>query len=508
MKFIGKLIKQSAQIEYKKGSKEKLSYDFQLDVLFKLLKKARKTQFGLFYQLEKMYKNPTIIAHFQNDIPIVTYNEFYESWLFRLVAGEKNVCWPGKINYFALSSGTTGAPSKLIPVSKQMIRSFQKTSIKQITTLCQLNLSDEFFQKQVLVVGGSTQLEDKGLYFQGDLSGILKKYTKKIATPFTKPSNKISDIKDWYKKLEKIVIEAPNWDIGIIAGIPSWCVLLMEEIIRYHNLTSIHDIWPNLQVYIHGGVFMEPYTKRLDSVCHNPLYLFDTYLASEGYFAYQKRIDNKSMQLLLNNGVFYEFIPFNSEYFNEDGSIKNKHKALTLLDVQNDIDYALVITTNAGLWRYLLGDTIRFTNVDKREFKIVGRTKQYLSLVGEHLSLDNIHTGLSLVCKELDIHIDEFTVYSDKDFSCHHWYISVSKLIDKNLLVNKLDTLLCDINDDYKSARKYTLNSPKITILENSIFYSFMEKAGKLGAQNKFPRVMNDTQKNSWLLFLNDYSVD
>ena len=507
MKFIGRIVKQTAQHEYKKTLNVNLGFDIQLDVLFNLLKKVKKTAYGKAYAINEFYKLPEVVNTFQSTIPIVDYEEFYSMWLHKTIEGERNICWPGKINYFALSSGTTGAPSKKIPVSKQMIRSFQKTSIKQITTLCQLDLPTEFFQKQVLVVGGSTKLEDMGEYFQGDLSGILKKNTKKIATPFTKPSNKISDIKDWYKKLEKIVEEAPKWDIGIIAGIPSWCVLLLEEIVRKHQLNSIHDIWPNLKVYIHGGVFIEPYSKRLADVCKQPLHLFDTYLASEGYFAYQQNSTEKSMQLLINNGIFYEFVPYNSDYFGTDGKLKDRHKALTLEDVQEGINYALVISTNAGLWRYILGDTIQFTNVEKREIKITGRTKQYLSLAGEHLSLDNIHTGLQHTSKELAVQIEEFTVFADSDQQCHHWYISTNIEVDKKLLINELDKNLSLLNDDYASARKYTLKQPTITLLDSATFYKFLEKSGKLGAQNKFPRVMNRDQQQKWLTHIEESTI-
>ncbi len=504
MKFIGRIVKQTAQHEYKKTLNVNLGFDIQLDVLFNLLKKVKKTAFGKAYAINEFYKLPEVVNTFQSTIPIVDYEEFYSMWLHKTIEGERNICWPGKINYFALSSGTTGAPSKKIPVSKQMIRSFQKTSIKQITTLCQLDLPTEFFQKQVLVVGGSTKLEDMGEYFQGDLSGILKKNTKKIATPFTKPSNKISDIKDWYKKLENIVQEAPKWDIGIIAGIPSWCVLLLEEIVRVHQLESIHDIWPNLKVYIHGGVFMEPYTKRLENVCKQPLHLFDTYLASEGYFAYQQDVHNPSMQLLLNNGIFYEFIPFTNEFFDSDGNLINKHQAYTLLDVQEGVNYALVISTNAGLWRYILGDTIQFTNVAKREIKITGRTKQYLSLAGEHLSLDNIHLALQTTSKNLLVHVEEFTVYADSEKQHHHWYVALNQNIDKNMFINMLDEELKQLNDDYTSARKYTLKNPEITLLNSNSFYQFLEKQGKLGAQNKFPRVMNSTQHKIWSAHLEE----
>jgi phenylacetate-coenzyme A ligase PaaK-like adenylate-forming protein len=502
MKFIGRLVKQTAKLEYKRSLKKDLSFGLQIDTLLKLVKTAKRTSLGKSYHFSSMLNETGIIESFQNNVPIQHYDEFYQSWLKDTIAGKKNVIWPGKINHFALSSGTTGSPSKQIPITKQMIKSFQKTSLKQIVTLCQLDLPTEFFQKQVLVVGGSSKLTKIQKRFEGDLSGILKKHTKKIATPFTKPSKKISDIKDWKLKLERIVEEAPTWDIGIIAGIPSWCVLVMEEIVKHYELNSIHEMWPNLKVYIHGGIFIEPYEKRLENVCNKPLYQFDTYLASEGYFAYQLDEKEKVMRLLIDNGVFFEFIPFNSHYFDSNGNLIDKYKAYTLQDVEEGIDYAMVITTNAGLWRYQLGDTIRFTNVAKREIKITGRTKQYLSLAGEHLSLDNIRVALTKVSQELNIVIEEFTVFAEEEHSKHSWYIGTDKQIDTNLLQSCLDQQLALLNDDYKSARKNTLGAPEINLISSDLFYQFLASIGKLGAQNKFPRIIRGNQKNSWLEFL------
>ncbi len=502
MKFVGRLVKQTAKIEYKRSLKKDLFFGLQLDTLQKLLKIAKRTALGKTYKFTKILSQTEIIEQFQKEVPIQNYDEFYATWLKYAIEGKKNVIWPGKINHYALSSGTTGSPSKQIPITKQMIKSFQKTSLKQIVTLCQLDLPIEFFQKQVLVVGGSSKLTKMGKRYEGDLSGILKKHTKKIATPFTKPSKRISDIKDWNKKLEKIVEEAPKWDIGIIAGIPSWCVLVMEEIVRKHQLQSIHDIWPNLKVYIHGGIFIEPYEKRLAQVCAKPLFQFDTYLASEGYFAYQLNENEKVMRLLIDNGVFFEFIPFNATYFDSEGNLIDPHKAYTLAEVKEGIDYALIITTNAGLWRYQLGDTIRFTNVGKREIKITGRTKQYLSLAGEHLSLDNIREGLVEVSKELNIVIEEFTVFANEEKANHSWYIGTDKKIDIEILQNCLDKHLSILNDDYKSARKNTLGKPNIHLISSNLFYAYLAKIGKLGAQNKFPRILRGQQKINWVEFL------
>lgn len=502
MKFVGRLVKQGAKAAYKRSIKKDLSFGLQIDTLLKLLKTAKRTQVGKTYGFSNMLDETGIVDRFQSKIPIQTYDEFYETWLKSTISGKKNIIWPGKLNHFALSSGTTGSPSKQIPVSKQMIKSFQKTSLNQIVTLCQLNLPTEFFQKQVLVVGGSSKLCKIDKRYEGDLSGILKKHTKKIATPFTKPSKRISDIKDWKKKLEEIVKEAPSWDIGIIAGIPSWCVLVMEEIVKKYELNSIHDIWPNLKVYIHGGIFIEPYEKRLENVCGKPLFQFDTYLASEGYFAYQLNEKEKVMRLLIDNGVFFEFIPFNAHYFDSDGNLIDRYKAYTLQDVQEGVDYAMIITTNAGLWRYQLGDTIRFTNVEKREIKITGRTKQYLSLAGEHLSLDNIRVALTKVSQELQVVVEEFTVFADEEKANHTWYIGTDKKIDAEKIQKSIDNQLSILNDDYKSARKNTLGAPTIQMISSNLFYDYLKSIGKLGAQNKFPRIIRGQQKINWIEFL------
>ena len=502
MKFVGRLVKQTAKIEYKRSLKKNLSFDFQRQTLDNLLKFSKRTLLGKKYEFSTIISQKNRIPLFQSQVPIQNYDEFYDTWLKHAIEGKKNVIWPGKINHYALSSGTTGSPSKQIPITKQMIKSFQKTSLKQIVTLCQLDLPIEFFQKQVLIVGGSSKLTKMDKRYEGDLSGILKKHTKKIATPFAKPSKRISDIKDWNKKLEKIVEEAPKWDIGIIAGIPSWCVLVMEEIVRKYNLNTIHDIWPNLKVYIHGGIFIEPYEKRLSQVCAQPLFQLDTYLASEGYFAYQFHENEKVMRLLIDNGVFFEFIPFNATYFDSEGNLIDRHKAYTLEDVKEGVDYAMIITTNAGLWRYQLGDTIRFTNVEKREIKITGRTKQYLSLAGEHLSLDNIREGLVEVSKELNIVIEEFTVFADEENTNHSWYIGTDKTIDAETLQLCMDKHLSNLNDDYTSARKNTLGAPNIHLISSNLFYTYLAKIGKLGAQNKFPRILRGQQKINWVEFL------
>lgn len=502
MPIIGKLIKKGSALSHKINEARGKEYTKQLLTLKKLVSFAKHTQFGFAHSFNEILNNADFVSSFQKKTPLTEYDEFYNKWLYKSIAGEKEIIWPGRIKYYALSSGTTGSPSKRIPVTEKMIRSFQKTSIRQLSTLHEIDLPDVFFSSQVLTVGGSSRLTKKKTHIEGDLSGILKKHTSLIATPFTKPGIRISNIKDWNKKIELIVQNAPKWNIGIIAGIPSWCLMLMEKIINRYNLKTIHDIWPNLQVYVHGGVYMDPYIDKLNAMSEKRIYLLDTYLASEGYFAFQKSIHRKGMKLLLDSGIFYEFIPFNSDYFNEEGVLIDKYKALTLSQIEEGIDYALVISTNAGLWRYIIGDLIRFVNIEERELIITGRITQFLSICGEHLSLENINEAVLNISKKNKLEIIEFTIFADEEKLNHCWYIASNKEIDSKQTSEMLDRELSVLNDDYKSARKYTLGKPKVKVLSEKVFYTYLNSLGKIGAQNKFPRVLNKPQAKKWKKFI------
>jgi phenylacetate-coenzyme A ligase PaaK-like adenylate-forming protein len=504
MKIVGRLLKKTAEFGHKRNFNRGLSFDYQIKSLLYLLDRAKKTNFGKNHNFATILKSESCVSDYQKEVPIVDYEEFFKTWLHRSIDGIKDNTWPGKIKYYALSSGTTGSPSKRIPVTKETIKSFQKTSIKQASTLHLLDLPVEFFQKSILLVGGSTQLENIQNHVEGDLSGILKKHTAWVVEPFTQPNNKIADIKDWNKKLDKIVQIAPKMDIGTVACVPSWCIMLLERIIEKHKLNSIHDIWPNFRVFVHGGVFIQPYLKRFERLCGQKVHLLDTYLASEGYFAYQDVPETNTMRLLMNNQIFYEFVPFTSEYFTSEGALIHKHKALTVQEIKANVDYAMVISTNAGLWRYLIGDLIQFTNVESRQIKITGRIKQYLSLVGEHLSLDNINEALNVVCNEMNVEVNEFCIYCDELNLRHAWTIGAEKNVDSDLFIQKLDLELSKLNDDYKSVRKISLNTPTLMVVNNNLFYKYMEKMGKLGSQNKFPRVMNEHQASEWKRFLSE----
>jgi hypothetical protein len=502
MPIIGKLIKKTTEISFKRNFHKGKEYYHQVITLVKLLEKARKTQFGRVYKFADVLVEDEVVDAFQKNVPITEYNEFYEKWLVGCIEGKKNIIWPGRIRHYALSSGTTGSPSKRIPITVSMIRSFQKTSLKQLTTLHQLDLPEEFFVASMLAVGGSTKLANCETHIEGDLSGILKKYTSPVVAPFAKPGDKIARLKKWDEKLELMIEKAPEWNIGIMAGVPSWCIMLLEKIVERYDLESIHDIWPNFRVYVHGGVFMKPYMNRFNKVIGKEVVTLDTYLASEGYFGYQVSPERKGMELLLNSGIFFEFVPFNSDYFEDDGSLRNRHEAFTLNEVEEGVDYALVITTNAGLWRYLIGDLVRFVDRERHEVIITGRIKQFLSLVGEHLSLDNINNAINIVADRRKIEISEFCIYAEEKELRHRWYIGVDVEVNKEDLMAEIDREICLANDDYAAVRKYSLKQPIIDLVPTHKFYDFLNQIGKSGSQNKFPRVLNSNQIEKWLSFI------
>jgi len=505
MPIIGKLLKKTTEITYKRTAHRGLDYKDQLKTLNKLLRFAARTDFGAHHNFQEMLESEDMVKAFQQQVPITDYEQFYEEWLQRSIAGDRDVAWPGIVKYYALSSGTTGSPSKRIPVTKQMIRSFQRTTIKQFTSISELDLPEVFFQKSFLAVGGSTKLVKVDNHIEGDLSGILKKHTSIVLLPLTKPDSATAEIRDWNEKLEKLIEMAPSWDISTIAGVPSWCIMLMERIIERYKVDNIHDIWPNLELYMSGGVYVEPYLSRLHKVCGRPIHLRNTYLASEGYFAYQAHTASEGMQLLLKTGIFFEFVPFTTENFDEHGNVKEGAQALTINEVVTGADYALVISTNAGLWRYMIGDLVQFTDIEKREIKISGRIKQYLSLVGEHLSLDNINVAIQKSSEELGIDIPEFCLFPDTEKQCHHWYFGTNESIPCDKVMQVVDKNLGELNDDYRAVRKYdTLKNPISTCIDMKLFYRFMEEKGKLGSQNKFPRVMNPNQAKDWVDFVGE----
>lgn len=482
------------------------AHALQLRTLKKLLLKAGNTQFGQFYHFSDIVFNDKVMRLFREKVPLSNYSTM-NPWWQKAYAGEESVTWPGKMKYFALSSGTSEGASKYIPVTKNTIKFITRGSAKQLMRIARCKeIPTGVLNKHYIMIGGSTTLQFNGINFSGDLSGITSGNVPFWFEPYTKPEPQIRALKDWHSKIEDIIENAPNWDPGTIAGVPAWIKLLFERIIERYNLKSIHDIWPNLTVYIWGGVSVEPYRKSIDAMCGKPLNYWETYLASEGFLAFQARPYVSGMRLLLNNGVYYEFVPFNDENFDGDGNMLPQAKALSLMEVEEGVDYALVITTCSGAWRYIIGDTIRFSSLKHVEIKITGRTKHFLSLCGEHLSVENMNDAFNFVSNEMGLISNEFCVIgvtNDGPLG-HDWYVGSDKPFDTELYKQKLDAKLGELNDDYIVERTHALTRMNVTYLANEVFNRFLESQGKGGAQVKFPRVLKGKIAEDWVKFVKD----
>lgn len=479
----------------------------QLKVLKKLLRKARFTQFGQKYKFDEVLLGKHAGKRFQQEVPIYNYSRIYSEWWYKTLEGIPDVCWPGVIKYFALSSGTSEAASKYIPITKDLIKSNTITSFKQLLSLTKYEkIPKSAIGKGWLIIGGSTQLQKGATYYAGDLSGIQQQNI-----PFWfrsmglyKPGKKIAKEKDWSRKLEEVVENAPNWDISFLVGVPAWLQICMEKIIERYKLNNIHDIWPNLAFYVHGGVAMEPYKKGFSRLLGKPITYIETYLASEGFLAYQNRQGTRGMHLAINNNIFFEFVPFDDVNFDSDGNMIDEPEVLMLHEIEEDKDYAILISTNAGAWRYAIGDTVKLIDKERSEVIITGRTKHFLSLVGEHLSVDNMNNAIEMAADEMNLIIPEFTVTGvpHGNFFAHEWYIATDDKVNEEKLAHLIDEKLKILNDDYVVERKHALQAVTVKVLSEDVFMKFMESKGKMGGQHKFPRVLKGSMLEDWKAFL------
>ncbi|MFY7651695.1 MAG: GH3 family domain-containing protein [Chitinophagaceae bacterium] len=478
----------------------------QINVLKKLLRRARFTQFGQKYQFDQILMSNHPGKKFQQLVPTYNYNKIYKDWWYKTLEGTTDVCWPGRIKYYALSSGTSEASSKYIPVTSDLLRGNKIAMIKHLISL--KNYTDipyASISKGWLALGGSTELEKgEAGYYAGDLSGITAKKAPIWFQPFYKPGKKISKQKDWNKKLAEIVEKAPTWDIGFVVGVPAWIQMCIEMIIERYKLDNIHQLWPNLAFFVHGGVSFEPYKKGFEKLLGKKITYIETYLASEGFIAYQDRQYAKGMRLITNEHIFFEFVPFNEKNFDADGEMIEQPEALMIHEVEEGKEYALLLSTTAGTWRYLIGDTIKFIDKDRCEIVITGRTKHFLSLVGEHLSVDNMNKALQIVSEKLNISVPEFTVAGVpfESFFGHEWYIACNQQVDNKALALLLDNALKELNDDYAIERKSALKNISVTVLNEDVFLSFMQSKGKMGGQHKFPRVLKGQMYADWKQFI------
>lgn len=503
MAIIGALIKGAIEL---KGAitSEPNHIEAQEKVLQSLLEKAKDTAFGKTYHFERILESDTIAKSFATHVPYFDYHKIADEWWNKLLENEEDITWPGNPDYFALSSGTTGKKSKRIPVTNDMVAAIKRAGIKQVEALSNFDLPADFFEKEIMMLGSSTDLNENENHLEGEISGISASNIPFWFQGYYKPGKEIAKIDDWDKRVKRIAEKAKDWDIGALSGIPSWIELMLQEVIAYHNLNNIHEIWPNLQVYTSGGVAFEPYEKSFNKLLGKPITVIDTYLASEGFIAFQERPETDAMKLITDNGIYFEFVPFQPEYINQDGSLKQDAPAVTLSEVDTNQDYVLLISTVSGAWRYVIGDTIAFTDVEKAEIKITGRTKFFLNVVGSQLSVNKMNTALRTLEQEFDIEIPEFTLAATRinDEFYHHWYLGTDSSVDNNTLAEALDNSLKQANKNYKVARSKALKGVKVTSVPTTIFAEWNGHQKKKGGQVKMERVMSEEKFAKWEKFV------
>ena len=501
MPILGSVVKRALSVRKKIRLKRGEPIRYQQKTLQKLLRTAKDTAFGQAYDFADLLRSPDIIADYRNRVPLTNYKDMYTRWWKRTIDREEDVTWPGKVKFFALSSGTSESSTKYIPVTKEMTKAFTKASVKQFYSLANFNLPPETFEKGIFTLGSSTNLVRKGDYFLGDMSGIQAGNSVPFwVTRFIKPGKEISRVRDWDEKLNEIAKHATEWDIGVICGIPAWVQLMVERILEYNKVTHIHEVWPNLKVYIHGGIAFEPYRKNFEILFGQDMTYIETYMASEGFFAFRAIPGVTGMHPILNNGIFFEFVPFNRDNFDANGDLLANASALHIDEVHTGIDYAVIISTCAGAWRYLLGDTVRFLDLETKEFIVTGRTKHFLSICGEHLSVDNMNRAIQMTSEQLGISIREFTVAGipHENLFAHRWYIGTDDAVDAGKLRTRLDQNLRSVNDDYATERDNVLKDIQVRVIPTDWFYDFMKEQGKIGDQAKFPRVLKKERFSMW----------
>ncbi len=479
----------------------------QKEVLIKLLEKARLTAFGMKYRFGEMLESDDCVRAFQKNVPVFDYDTLHNEWWHYLLDGHQNVTWPGGQQYFALSSGTT-SDKKYIPVTDDMIESIKKAGMKQVLSLKNFDLPSDFFEKQILMLGSSTSLIQQTDHQEGEISGISAANIPGWFGAFYKPGSEIASIEDWDEKVQRIAEEAPGWDIGSISGIPSWVELMLKKIIEHNKLSTIHDIWPNLYVYTSGGVAFEPYRKSMEKLLARPLFYIDTYLASEGYLATQKRPDTNAMALMVDNGIFFEFVPFEENNIDEDGKVKQDAPVLTLEEATENTEYVLLISTVSGAWRYMIGDTVIITDKERSEISISGRTKHYLNVVGEQLSVQKMNMGIQKLEQEFNTEIKEFiaaTVFENDEYHMR-WVIGTNNTIDEVAAASILDEELCQNNKNYKVARTKALKGVLVETVPVEQFYNWSETFKKMGGQAKIPRVMKEKDFSEFRAFMHQLS--
>lgn len=475
--------------------------EIQHRVLRRLVDQASQTEWGQKYD----YASIRNYEDFKNRLPIQTYEEV-KPYVERLRAGEQNLLWPSEIRWFAKSSGTTNDKSKFLPVSKEALEDTHYRGGKDAAALYfRMNPDSHFFSGKGLILGGSyTPNLSSSHALVGDLSAILIQNVSPLINFVRVPSKKIALMSEWETKIEAITESTLSTNVTSLSGVPSWMLVLIKQILKKTGKQTLEEIWPNLEVFFHGGVAFTPYREQYKQVIQSSkMHYVETYNASEGYFATQSAFSDPAMLLMIDYGIFYEFIPLE-----EVGSANPK--AYCLEEVELNKNYAMVISTSSGLWRYMIGDTVKFTSKNPYKFIITGRTKHFINAFGEELIVDNAEKGLATACAATGAQVSEYSaapVFMDEHAKCRHqWLIEFAKMPDSlGNFAAILDATLKEINSDYEAKRwkNIALQPLEIIVARPKLFHDWLAEKGKLGGQHKIPRLSNTREYIETMLVLN-----
>jgi|SRR5665647_912036 len=471
----------------------------QRNVLQHLVTQAQYTEFGRKYSFSKLFT----VKDFKKNIPIHDYNDI-KPYIERMMKGEENILWNTPINWFAKSSGTTSDKSKFIPISEESLKDIHFKASKDVLTNYYKNFPDsDLLTGKSLVVGGSHQvhnLQDDIQY--GDLSAVLMQNTPFWGHWIRTPELSIALLDEWESKIEKLAANTIHENVTSLAGVPTWTIVLIKRILEISGKKTLKEVWPNLELYVHGGVSFTPYREQLNRLIGAPINYLETYNASEGFFAAQNMPGDDGMLLFTDHGIFYEFLPV-EEYG------KPNAKTVGLKQVELHKNYALVISTNGGLWRYLVGDTVHFTSLRPFKIKVTGRLKHYMNAFGEEIIVDNADNAIAVASAKTGTIVNDYTAapvyFSDNNNGAHEWLIEFENPPSGlNEFALELDEALKSVNSDYEAKRykNIALRAPIIHSLKKGTFNKWLRSKGKLGGQHKVPRLSNERKMIEEILLM------
>ncbi|MDR0973203.1 MAG: GH3 auxin-responsive promoter family protein [Prevotellaceae bacterium] len=474
----------------------------QQQVLDKLLRQAANTEWGQRYN----YRRMTDYESYRNHVPIQTYEDI-KPYVERMMGGEPNILWPNTVKWFAKSSGTTNDTSKFIPVSAEGLQDIHyRGGADAVALYLRQNPASRFFSGKGLILGGSLSpaLDTKHIAV-GDLSAILIKNVHPAVNLIRVPRQRIALMSDWETKIEAIANATMHSKITSLSGVPSWMLVVIKRVLEKTGASRLDKIWPDLEVFFHGGVSFSPYRDQYRQFIASPqMHYVETYNASEGYFGTQSDLLDPAMLLMIDYGIFYEFIPL------ED--VGSEHpRAYSLTEIETGRNYAIVISTSCGLWRYLIGDTVRFTSTHPYKFVITGRTKHFINAFGEELIIDNAEQGLAATCRATGAQVAEYSaapVFMDENGKCRHQWLIEFAVVPDSLLhfARLLDEELRKLNSDYdaKRSKDIALQPLEVIVARKGLFHDWLQQKGKLGGQHKVPRLSNTRRYIEEMLLLNE----